>query len=250
MVGGVKRVVGHADAVLRGLPSQSVDLVFTSPPAYPSMKQGRGALGTQEDLGEYLRALGRTIFLARRVMKRDSFLVLVIEPLPGFNVMRPLVAILRRGWFKLLTTYHWSHSTGSQGEGGSWVIFLGKGGARLNRQHPAWESPEWFFPRPPADPEYSFYEWPSQLVEAVVGLTIPHGGSILDPFAGKAQALGRLSLRYDVTAVDVLNLGVETCSDEANPVAAFDAVETEAGGHAPLGADFGGENQARQGVDA
>lgn len=175
-------------------------------------------MGTEGDLGSYIENLAGVVFRCRRALKDGGFLVLVIEPLPGWDVLTPLAARLRRLMLRLLATYHWSHGDGS----GSWVILLGKGrGAALNRQARAWHSREWLIPRPPGDAAYGFFEWPSGLVEAVTELTIPNGGRILDPFAGKARALAALDLPYEVVAVDVKRFDDE---DQDSDKSGLDAV--------------------------
>lgn len=198
------RVHETAHGFLASCRPATFDLVFTSPPAYPSPRQPTGMLGTEATVGDYAEALTRVLWRAARALRRSGFLVVVLEPIPGFDVMAAMAPRLRRSMalFRLLGTYRWSHGEGE----GSWVLFLGRGrGARLNRRHAAWRCREWAIPRPPPDAAYGFYEWPDGLVEAVVGLTIPGGGRVLDPFAGKASALSRLGPEYEVVAVDVMN---------------------------------------------
>lgn len=197
----MNRIQGRAEDVLRSMVPASYDLVLTSPPAYPSGKQGLGALGKEGSVSQYVDALGKVLFLCRRVLRPDGFLVLVIEPIAGFNPMGLLAIKLKRMLWRVLATYHWSSGDGR----GSYVIFLTRGSqARLNRDSPAWGARHWAIPCPAADAEYGFYEWPEGLVDAITDLTIPGGGQVLDPFAGKAVALGQLGAEFDVTAVDVL----------------------------------------------
>lgn len=203
---------------MTGLAPASFDLVFTSPPAFPSHAQGLGALGTELDSQSYAENLGRVLFRCRRLLRKGGFLVLVIEPVAGFDVLGPLSVKLKRLRLVMLATYRWAH-----GDGSSWVIFLGKGReARLNRGAPAWQQREWAIPRPPPDAEYGFYEWPSGLVEAVTALTIPNGGRILDPYAGKASALKALDAPFEVVAVDVMPFDDE---DSSSDKGWLDAVE-------------------------
>ena len=211
------RLVGRAETVLPSLPSQSFDLVLTSPPAYPSLRQEGGSLGTEGSLDSYLDNLGALLFKCRRLIKSGGFLCLIIEP-NGVDVMRPLRDKLQRLRLMLLATYHWNH-----GDGESWVVFLGRGrDARLNRSAPIWKSREWAIPRPPPDATYGFYEWPPMLVEAIVQLTIPNGGRILDPFAGKASALAALESPFEVVAVDVKAFDDEDSSPDENRVDALE----------------------------
>lgn len=195
----MNRITGHAGVVIRSFPKESFDLIVTSPPAYPSPNQPGNALGREASVEKYVESLGTILFLTRRILRHGGFLVVIIESIPGYDVLRPLHYRLKRLLMPLLASYHWNHCDGT----GSAVIILTKGGGRLNRLHPAWENVEWAIPRPPPDAEYGFYEWPDELVEAITGLTIPNGGRVLDPFAGKAAALSRLGPEYDVTAVDV-----------------------------------------------
>lgn len=196
----MQRVVARADEYLSSIPPGSVDLILTSPPAYPSPDQEQGRLGKEPTLGSYVDNLARALFLCRRALKAAGFLVLVIEPLPGFNPMVHLGMRLKRQNWRVLATYQWD--TGDSRA--SLVIFLGRGEpARLNRDAMGWGSLHWAIPRPPPDAAYGFYEWPIELVQTIVELTIPRGGRIVDPYAGKAVALSSLGPEYDVTAVDV-----------------------------------------------
>lgn len=196
----MQRVVGTADEFLGRLEPGSVDLVLTSPPAYPSPDQVPGSLGKEPSLGSYVDSLARALFLARRALRSDGFLVLVIEPLPGFNPMVLLGLRLKRQKWRCLASYQWDTGDGRA----SLVIFLTRGEkARLNRDAMGWGALHWAIPRPPPDSGYGFYEWPAELVQTIVELTIPKGGRVVDPFAGKAVALSTLGPEYDVVAVDV-----------------------------------------------
>jgi len=196
----IQRVSGRSEAVLRGMTPGQFDLVLTSPPAYPSPDQASGSLGTEDSVSKYVDSLGRTLFLCRRLLRPDGFMVLVIEPLPGQSPLGMLAIKLKRMLFRVLASYQWDSGDGRR----SLVIFLARGsGARLNRSAPAWRAAHWAIPAPPPDSDYGFYEWPVELVQAIVDLTIPGGGKVLDPFAGKAVALASLGDEFDVTAVDV-----------------------------------------------
>ena len=205
------RMVGRAEAVLPTLGPEGFDLVLTSPPAYPSPLQAAGSLGMESSVNHYVRALAGVLLRCRRVLKRDGFLVLVIES-TGRDVFRPLSGALKRLQYKLLATYRWNHGDGT----GSYVIFLSVGHGRLERTHRAWAASEWLIPRATPQGEGEFYEWPRQLVSIITSLTIPDGGSILDPFAGRARALSLLPSKYDVTVIDSVNYEAENRGDEGN----------------------------------
>jgi len=203
----MQRWVGRAEDALPLLPSASFDLIVTSPPAYPSMRQEAWALGTEASASVYVRHFGRVLWSLRRVLRVSGVLCLVIEEQAGNPVLRPLAAVFKRQHWLLLSTFHWSHGDGAA----SWVVFLSKAPAgRLNRDAPAWRMQEWAFPRPPADAAYGFYEWPQGLVDAIVDVALPKGGSVLDPFGGKAVALSRLPARYDVVVMDVMQIDDDT----------------------------------------
>lgn len=196
------RYRAQANDALRLLPPGSQDLVFTSPPAYPSQAQEGAALGKEPTVSIYAANLVYTLLLAKRALRPNGFMVLVLEPQDSGETMGALRRRLPYLRMRMLATYHWSSGDG----GSSWVVFLGNGGARLNRSAPAWPNIEWAIPRSRPKEPHGFYEWPDGLVEAVVTLTIPQGGAILDPFAGRAAALGRLDSKFAVTVVDMMPL--------------------------------------------
>lgn len=213
----MRRIQAPAESLLTFHPPASFDLVFTSPPAYPSLNQKGGVLGTEPDLESYAQKLAGVLLKCRRVLKRGGFLVLVIEPVPGFDPMKALEQRFKRLQMPILATYLWMHV-----DGYSWVIFFGKGPeAHLNRVGP-WHSATWVIPRPPPDAEYGFYEWPKGLVENVTLLTIPNGGRILDPFAGKASALAKLEAPFEVVAMDVKHFDDSTPNSEEGGVDALE----------------------------
>lgn len=183
------RIVARAERFMPRLVPASFDLVFTSPPAYPSKPpiQRLGALGTERSLELYLAALHRFI---RRSLLVSSSVVLVIEELPGHPVREHLVptSIPRK-------CVKWIH-----GDRHSWVILLGQA---VDADVPA----TWNIPRPPPDRDSVFFQWPDELVRRVLAATLPDGGSLLDPYAGPAKALQRLGAEYDVTVVDIVQSG-------------------------------------------
>lgn len=192
------RIVGDSrtDDAWMGIPP--ADLIVTSPPAYPSPRQSDGALGTEATLGDYARGMIEFLKRARRCSRLTGHLVLVLQPLDA-QLMEVVAQILARLGYHVNATYRWSHGNGDQ----SYVVFLAIGNrARLNQKHPAWSSQEWAIPVREPVGDYTFYEWPDELVEAIVGLTIPDGGVVVDPFCGRAQALNKLPGKYRVYGMD------------------------------------------------
>lgn len=163
------------------------DLVLTSPPAYPP--------GLHRSRLEHVAYLGRLVRRARTIQPKDAYLVLVIQDHPDHHVMEPLGPVLGASGYRLLRTVRWQHGNTHP----SWIIFMGKGNARLH----GGTSDEWLIPHPEPDSEYGWYEFPQELVDEIVKLTIPDGGTILDPFIGKGEALRRLPPKYTITGIDL-----------------------------------------------
>lgn len=163
------------------------DLVLTSPPAYPP-----GIGGSRMDHVAYL---GRLVRRVRAFMKPNAYLVLAIQEHPDHPILDPLASHLQHSGLRLLRTVRWKHGDTYP----TWVVFMGKGNARLHGEGET----EWLLDHPEPDTEYGWLEFPVELVERVVSMTIPKGGNILDPFIGKGAALGKLPERYKVTGIDL-----------------------------------------------
>jgi len=164
------------------------DVILTSPPARPPGFIGQGD-------ASYVSLLGLLMKLARRCLNRGGYFVLVIEEVPGYPVMEPFAPYAKASGMRLLATYRWLHPP----TGFSWVVIWGNGRrARLRREY----GQEWLIPYTEIDATYGYYEFPAPLVEMILNLTIPKGGSVLDPFCGKATALKLQEPKYTVTGVD------------------------------------------------
>lgn len=217
----MQRLIGDALKVLPQLePEWRFDLILTSPPAYPSPQQPPGSLGTEATIHAYLQTLGRVLKRCRGLMDARATLCLVVQPVPGYAVMERLPALMTVLGFKLIVAHRWDHGNLDA----SWVLFFCRVGRDEHGLHPTdWgQNRVWLIPPPAADRAYNFWEWPMALVDAIVGMALPNGGRILDPFCGKAVALSRLDpVKFDVVGIDVVPVagegGLALANDSAVP---------------------------------
>lgn len=109
----------HRDCIegMAQLPSQSVDLIVTSPPYNLGIAYSK--YSDRQDRGSYLEWLERWAVEARRILKNDGSLFLNIGAAPSNPLLPHEIALRLQGSFVLQNTIHWIKAITMEDETGA-----------------------------------------------------------------------------------------------------------------------------------
>jgi site-specific DNA-methyltransferase (adenine-specific) len=190
---------GDALEFLRGLPSDSVDAVFTDPP-YSSLEKHRKVGSTTRlavsngSSNKWFPVMDNDVLLGHcaemlRILKPGRHAYFMCDPSTSYDVL-PL--LLRQGW-------NWGnrliwHKTGGFGLGYHYrrsyedILFLWKGPKTAKRRLASASIPDLLpFPRLKGA-QYWPTEKPSALIETLLRQSTEPGELVLDPFCGSGSA--------------------------------------------------------------